>query len=53
MQDAKDLAMRWVTMVQKNGIFEQYHPETGATFGPPGLSMSLLIVDILYKFKLI
>lgn len=36
-QDAKDLALRWLALVQKSGIYEQYNGETGQVFGPAGI----------------
>jgi glycogen debranching enzyme len=47
---AKALFGKWLACVEQHGIFEQYQPITGATFGPPGLSMSLLITDAICHF---
>jgi hypothetical protein len=47
---AKALFGKWLSCVEQHGIFEQYQPITGATFGPPGLSMSLLITDAICHF---
>lgn len=41
---------KWLAVVTKTGIFEQYQPITGASFGPDGLSMSLLITDAICTF---
>jgi hypothetical protein len=47
---AHALFSRWLAVVTKSGIFEQYQPITGTTFGPEGLSMSLLIADAVCAF---
>lgn len=47
---AKALFGRWLAVVKQSGIFEQYQPITGSTFGPPGLSMSLLITDAICEY---
>jgi glycogen debranching enzyme len=47
---AQALFSKWLAVVTKTGIFEQYQPITGAPFGPDGLSMSLLITDAICTF---
>ena len=36
---------KWIEMVQQNGIWEHYNPETGRGYGAEGLGMSCLLVD--------
>jgi len=40
---------RWIALYELSGVWEQYNPETGASYGVEGLGMSSLIVDWLYR----
>ncbi|KJE92396.1 hypothetical protein CAOG_03374 [Capsaspora owczarzaki ATCC 30864] len=46
---ADALVQRWLALVEKSGIWEQYNPITGDPYGAVGLGMSTLIVDWLYR----
>jgi hypothetical protein len=44
---------KWVDMVQQNGIWEHYNPETGRGYGAEGLGMSCLIVDWMARLGIV
>ena len=46
----KKILDKWIALVQTSGIYEHYNPLTGSPYGPPGLGMSTLIVDWIYRF---
>ena len=51
--EAQELVLRWMEMVMRAGIWEQYNPQTGAGYGPRGLGMSTSLVDALRRSKLL
>jgi len=44
-----ELLNRWIGLYQNSGVWEQYNPVTGTSYGVEGLGMSTLIVDWLYR----
>ena len=44
-----EMMQRWISMVQKGGIYEMYNPENGVGYGAEGLGMSTLIVDWIHR----
>ena len=40
-------------MVERNGIWEHYNPETGVGYGAEGLGMSCLIVDWMIRLGIV
>ena len=44
---------KWIEMVQQNGIWEHYNPDTGKGYGAEGLGMSCLIVDWMARLNLV
>ena len=40
-----ELMGRWIEMLRKGGVWENYNPETAVGYGAEGLGMSALIVD--------
>ena len=43
---------KWISLVQKSGIYEHYNPITGEPYGPEGLGMSTLVCDWIYRYGL-
>jgi len=46
---AGELVDKWVSLVQKSGIWEHYNPLDGSPYGAEGLGMSTLIVDAMIR----
>jgi len=44
---------KWISMVQENGLWEHYNPETGKGYGAEGLGMSSLIVDWMARLGIV
>jgi len=40
---------RWISLVEKSGIWEMYNPITGVSYGVEGLGMSCVIVDWIFR----
>ena len=51
--DVMTIMNKWVEMVQQNGIWEHYNPDTGKGYGAEGLGMSCLIVDWMVRLNLV
>jgi len=51
--EVNKLMEKWIDMVQKNGIWEHYNPETGRAYGAEGLGMSCLIVDWMARLGIV
>jgi len=51
--EVNKLMGKWIDMVQKNGIWEHYNPETGRGYGAEGLGMSCLIVDWMARLGIV
>jgi hypothetical protein len=47
--DVNTIMDKWIAMVEKNGIWEHYNPDTGVGYGAEGLGMSCLIVDWMVR----
>ena len=52
-EDAMMIMNKWVEMVERNGIWEHYNPDTGVGYGAEGLGMSCLVVDWMARLKLV
>ena len=44
---------KWIDMVENNGIWEHYNPETGTGYGAEGLGMSCLVVDWMARLGIV
>jgi hypothetical protein len=54
LSDEVDMIMKkWISMVQENGIWEHYNPETGRGYGAEGLGMSCLIIDWMARLGIV
>jgi glycogen debranching enzyme len=51
--DVMTIMNKWIEMVQQNGIWEHYNPDTGKGYGAEGLGMSCLIVDWMARLNLV
>lgn len=47
----EQILRRWISLVEKSGIYEHYNPLTGEGYGSEGLGMSTLICDYIYKYN--
>jgi len=51
--DVMVIMNKWIEMVERNGIWEHYNPDTGVGYGAEGLGMSCLVVDWMARLNLV